>query len=117
MSSLMIPIKKEWFDMIVAGEKKEEYREIKPYWVRRLVGNWHQWRTLEGHYRHELLMRHNADRIIFKNGYQKNARTATVEWKSLRVDTPVPKWCPSDTDYTKNVFVIELGEIIETNFQ
>ena len=32
---LILPIKKEWFDMILSGEKKEEYREIKPYYERR----------------------------------------------------------------------------------
>lgn len=26
---LTLPIKKKWFDMIVSGEKAEEYREIK----------------------------------------------------------------------------------------
>lgn len=26
---LTLPIKRKWFDMIVSGEKKEEYREIK----------------------------------------------------------------------------------------
>ena len=26
---LTLPIKKQWFDMILSGEKKEEYREIK----------------------------------------------------------------------------------------
>ncbi len=29
---LTLPIKKKWFDMIKAGIKKEEYREIKPYY-------------------------------------------------------------------------------------
>lgn len=29
---LTLPIKKKWFDMIKSGEKKEEYREIKPYY-------------------------------------------------------------------------------------
>ena len=29
---------KEWFDMILNGVKKEEYREIKPYWESRLDG-------------------------------------------------------------------------------
>lgn len=29
---LILPIKKQWFEMIASGEKKEEYREIKPYW-------------------------------------------------------------------------------------
>lgn len=28
---LILPIKRKWFDMILSGEKKEEYREIKPY--------------------------------------------------------------------------------------
>ena len=32
---LILPIKKKWFDMIKNGEKKEEYREIKPYWKSR----------------------------------------------------------------------------------
>lgn len=32
---LVLPIKKKWFDMIAAGIKKEEYREIKPYYVKR----------------------------------------------------------------------------------
>ena len=29
----------QWFKMIVAGQKTEEYREIKPYWIKRLTTN------------------------------------------------------------------------------
>ena len=36
MEVLKLTIKKRWFDMILSGEKKTEYREIKPYWVQRL---------------------------------------------------------------------------------
>ena len=32
---LTLPIKKKWFDMIKSGEKKEEYREFKPYYTTR----------------------------------------------------------------------------------
>lgn len=32
---LTLPIKKKWFDMILSGEKKEEYREIKEYYETR----------------------------------------------------------------------------------
>ena len=32
---LILPIKKKWFDMILSGEKKEEYREIKEYYETR----------------------------------------------------------------------------------
>ena len=28
---------KKWFDLIQSGKKKVEYREIKPYWTRRLL--------------------------------------------------------------------------------
>ena len=33
---LTLTVSKQWFDMIVAGEKKEEYRTIKGYWTVRL---------------------------------------------------------------------------------
>lgn len=32
---LTLPIRKKWFDMILSGNKKEEYREIKPYYSTR----------------------------------------------------------------------------------
>ena len=36
---LNLTIKKKWFDMINIGVKMEEYREIKPYWIKRLMVN------------------------------------------------------------------------------
>ncbi len=33
---LIFPLKKEWYDKIRSGEKRIEYREVKPYWRRRL---------------------------------------------------------------------------------
>ena len=32
---LTLPIKRKWFDMILTGEKTEEYREVKPYYTMR----------------------------------------------------------------------------------
>lgn len=34
---LDLPLKKKWYNMIESGEKREEYREIKPYWQERLA--------------------------------------------------------------------------------
>lgn len=34
--TLHLNLKKKWFDMILSGEKTEEYREIKGYWIDRL---------------------------------------------------------------------------------
>lgn len=33
---LKLTLKKKWFDMILSGEKVTEYRELKPYWIKRL---------------------------------------------------------------------------------
>lgn len=74
---LTLPIKKKWFDMIVAGEKKEEYRDIKPYYDTRFL-------TLFGciWVNNELiksplpeLQRETVQKIAFRNGYSKNAPT------------------------------------------
>ena len=54
MKTLFLTVKKEWFDKIVSGEKIVEYREAKPYWISRLLD-----RTF--------------DKVVFRNGYGKNA--------------------------------------------
>lgn len=33
---LIFPLKKEWYEKIKSGEKTIEYREVKPYWTKRL---------------------------------------------------------------------------------
>lgn len=37
MKTLDLVLKGKWYDMIASGEKTEEYREIKPYWEKRLL--------------------------------------------------------------------------------
>ena len=34
---LHLPLKAKWYEMQERGEKTEEYREITPYWIKRLV--------------------------------------------------------------------------------
>lgn len=38
MSTLILPVKRVYFDCIKAGSKGEEYRLVTPYWTKRLVG-------------------------------------------------------------------------------
>jgi hypothetical protein len=33
---LPLVLKKRWYDMIDSGEKKEEYREYKDFWIKRI---------------------------------------------------------------------------------
>lgn len=38
--NLFLHVRSEYFDQIKSGEKKEEYRAIKPYWTERLNRNY-----------------------------------------------------------------------------
>lgn len=68
---LTLPIKKKWFDMIKSGEKKEEYREIKPYWTKRFMNNLYDIRIVDNITGITIFEARGT--VIFKNGYQKNA--------------------------------------------
>ena len=63
---MILPIKKKWFDMILSGEKKEEYREIKPYYKSRF----HTAGLID---RYGLPTISNA-RITFRKGYYANSQ-------------------------------------------
>jgi len=71
MKILHLILKKKWFDEILAGTKKIEYREIKPYWTKRLFDD-------EGKPK-------KFDVIEFRNGYSKDARKMRVEFKGVRI--------------------------------
>lgn len=90
MKYLHLTLKKNWFDLILSGEKKEEYREIKPYWEKRLMGK-------------------KYDRIIFRNGYATNAPQFTIKLKSITQGIGKSEWGAKEG---KQYFILSLGEII-----
>lgn len=98
---LHLTLKKRWFDMILSGEKPEEYRENKPYWQKRLID-----------YNSCRVCIKSFDYVVFKNGYSKTARMMKVKWLGTQLGKPAFKWYGAETD--KQVFVISLGEIVET---
>ena len=67
---LILPIKKKWFDMIVSGEKTEEYREIKPYYDKRLL-KYFEVTSKSDVFR--VIYPKNEKLVIFRNGYSKNS--------------------------------------------
>lgn len=104
---LHLPLKKEWYEMIESGVKTEEYRENKPYWVRRLT-------TMRCRY---ILFSHRGgyshiefkqfDRIKFSYGYTK--RTMTFECKEITFGEGKKEWGAPNEE----VFIIKLGNRIE----
>lgn len=77
---LILPIKNKWFDMIKSGKKKEEYREIKPYWTSRFDKYFHNKKGLL------------VPRIVkLRNGYRADSPTLTCKCK-LRIGTGKAEW-------------------------
>ena len=64
---LHLNLYRKYFDQILKGEKTIEYRDITPYWSKRLEGKYY-------------------DVIQFRNGYAKEAPTMLVEFKGTVVD-------------------------------
>ncbi len=72
---LILPIKKKWLNMILSGEKSDEYREIKPYWTVRIV-HWLGFPASETEMVLELLREQEtlkAKPVVLQNGYGRNA--------------------------------------------
>jgi len=89
---LHLTLHRLWFDAIAKGEKREEFRQIKPYWTNRFIKD-------------GLAIKY--DEIHFKNGYAKDAPFMRVEWKGLS-DTH-----SSPFGENVNVYAIKLGKIVE----
>jgi len=97
MKIIHLTLKKKWFDMILSGEKKEEYREIKKYWDKRFIEN--------GKIK-------QYDVIIFKNGYSKDAPTIEIKCLNIAKDYGNTLWgAELDTFY----YSLSLGNIIKTS--
>jgi len=128
MNILHLTLKKQWFDMILSGEKKEEYRVLKPYWLNRLYYNddkdlyandYAEEVTTElGSFNYsdaELEMwsgwkKHNFDKIIFTNGYAKQAPRIEIECLGLEVREGKAEW---GAEPEVKYFVLKLGDMIE----
>lgn len=99
MKTLHLTLKKKWFDMVASGEKKEEYREIKDYWTRRLT------EIMKNGVDQATVFR-TFDRVEFRNGYGKDAPKILMECRGVEVDYGFHKWGAGNQLY----YVIKLGK-------
>lgn len=79
---LILPIKGEWFRMILKGKKTEEYREMKPYWEKRFENYFgkHYSGSMKDDIGNPVAVWNGEKKdIIFRNGYGKNAPKFTAE--------------------------------------
>lgn len=123
MKKLHLNLTEEWFNMILSGEKKEEYREIKPHYISQLF----HWQKL-GIDRESfcaILIKDKAYRkvsmsylkefesIVFSNGYKIGRKQFEMYFSSIEIEKGFEKWgAVKDEIY----FCFQLGPIISKNF-
>ena len=93
MKILDLSLTYHWYDMIATGVKKEEYREVKEFYIKRLYDT-------DRHFKH-------YDAVRFHRG-QGGKVSILVECKGIRIGLGKPDWGAPEED----VFIISLGEII-----
>lgn len=100
MKILYLTLKSKWYDMIASGEKTEEYREIKPFWIKRLV-----W--VEGE-------KENFTHVKFARGghFHPSIPQMTVVCNDIKIGQGVSEW---GAEEGKEYFVIKLGEILKSD--
>jgi len=99
--------------MILSGEKAEEYREQKDYWLARLF-DFHKGRLSGCDFYDEngwggYTVKH-FDAVKFTNGYSKNARTFTIELLGISFGTGFAEWGAAQG---QEYFILNLGKIIK----
>ena len=108
---LHLNLKKKWFDMILLGSKKEEYREMSEYWMHRFnsmfftLGQGHPIKIIIKNVRYD-----PTDVIIcFSNGYRKDRRQFKIECKDLTAGKGRTEW---GAEKNVNYFILKLGAIL-----
>ena len=101
-SILHIPIKREYFDAILSGEKTEEYRGVSPFWISRLA------KTNE---KGEIVGLRQYDIIRFRNGYNADSRQMYVQFKKIIIEEFID--VPEESEHRFG-FVILLGKVLRT---
>lgn len=104
---LTLHLAEPWYSAIVSAEKMEEYREIQPYWIKRLTTNCEvpydvAAETLCG----EVLYRPYTH-VLFVKGYPKGNKPS-VEKKIVDITIGKPKkgLCPKEF-LNKEYFIIK----------
>ena len=108
---LTLPIKKKWFDMILSGEKKEEYREIKPYYDTRLLTMfgciWVGGELIKAPLPE--IQKEPVQKIMFRNGYAKCSPYIIASCK-LKAGRGKTEWGAAAGE---RYYILQIQEIIE----
>jgi hypothetical protein len=98
---LTLPIKKKWFDKILSGEKKEEYREYNEYYASRFKHLFQMY--------HDSCIPVGADKqqLILRNGYSGKSPSCMIT-ATLDISTGKPEW---GAENGKIYYILRIHEV------
>ena len=96
MKTLTLTIAEPWFSMIRDGKKKEEYREIKDYYLSRLFDGWDKLKAGSFYWYNGEFEKHPQfkcfDLLVLRNGYRADSQKITLKNPKIRIGTGRPEW-------------------------
>lgn len=93
---LLLHIKKQWYDMILSGEKKEEYRAFRTYYQRSFEGL-------------GLYPTDNCERyILFRNGYSSDSPQFVARC-GIGIGEGKPEWGAEEGEM---YYILKIKEIL-----
>ena len=99
---LILPIKKKWFDMIISGEKREEYREISSYYKTRF-------KKIFNMYPYSFIPTGtDKQQIMLRNGYSRKSPFCIIA-ATLSVGVGKPEW---GAERDKEYYVLSIHDVI-----
>lgn len=109
---LTLAIRRKWFNMILSGEKTEEYRKINPYYQTRF-NNLFGLIIVDGLSIPSPLPELKKDgiqEIVFRNGYSKNSPSFVARC-SLKIGTGNPEWGAEPNEEYYVLKILEIKEV------
>lgn len=86
MRILRLPVNENWYHLILSGRLTFDYREIKPYWIKRLEGK-------------------EYDIVEFYHRFKNEIEPIRYKFKSIKKDKL--------QGYNLEVYIIEFGDRVD----
>ena len=116
INTLHLVLESKWYNMISAGIKREEYRDIKPFWTKRIARFCSSCR-INGYYKKCPIVNFTGNsnksvcckfnRVCFHRGYTSTTMTLSVI--GVSIGQGKTEW---GAEPSKKYYIIHLGDII-----
>lgn len=101
MNTLHLTLRSKWYDLIKDGVKLEEYRDVKPFWIKRLTAHNNAFDNCR-----------DFAYVTFARGghFHQSIPQMTLKCEGIHIGTGNPDW---GAEPGKEYFVIKLGDRIK----